>query len=56
MILSTLAVIVLIATQLLIYNQNSRSQTFKVEGRHIIRLLSSLTFDQLVPAQAVVIF
>ena len=51
MILSTLAVIVLIATQLLIHNQTARNQTIKIEGRHIIRLLSSLSFEQLVPAQ-----
>jgi signal transduction histidine kinase len=51
MIVTTLFVIILIATQLLVHNKKIRNQSIKVEGRNIIGLLSTLSVEQLIPAQ-----
>jgi|CXWL01.1.fsa_nt_gi signal transduction histidine kinase len=51
MIITTLFVIILIATQLLIHNKAIRNQAIKIEGRNIIGLLSTLSVEQLIPDQ-----
>lgn len=49
MIIATLLVIVLIATQYLNHRHKIKDLAIKAEGRNIVRLLSNLPYNQLVP-------
>ena len=51
MIAATLLVIVLIAGQFLYHRLDTKDQSVRVEGRNVVRLLSNLTFEQLVPSE-----
>ena len=50
-IIATLLVITLIAGQFLIHRQKSRASAIKAEGMNVVRLLSNLSYNQLVPQQ-----
>jgi len=51
MIIASLAVILLIATQFLLHRQTDRANAIKTEGRNVARLLSNLPYQQLIPKQ-----
>ncbi len=51
MIIATLVVIVLIAGQFLIHRQKTRDKAVRTEGRHVVHLLTNLSYEQLVPPQ-----
>jgi signal transduction histidine kinase len=50
MILSSLSVIVLITSQLILHNHRVQNETIRVEGRSTIGLLSTFSYEQLVPS------
>lgn len=49
MIVATLLVIIVIAGQILIRQQENRVSAIKSEGRNLVRLLSNLSYGQLIP-------
>ena len=51
MIIASLVVIILIAGQFLMHRQSSRDISIKAEGRNVVRLLSNLPYQQLMPEQ-----
>lgn len=51
MIIATLGVIFLIATQMVVQNHKSHIEALKAEGRNLVRLLSNLPIELIVPEQ-----
>lgn len=51
MIIAALLVIMLIAGQFLMHRQKSRDTAIKAEGRNVVRVLSNLPYEQLIPEQ-----
>ncbi len=51
MIIAALVVIILIVAQMLVQNNTLRIETLKGEGRNLVRLLSNIPMEQLVPEQ-----
>ncbi len=51
MIIASLLVIIFITGQLLLHRQSSRENSIKAEGRNVVRLLSNLPYQQLIPEQ-----
>jgi len=51
MIVAALIVIILMATQFLFHRQTARERAVRIEGSSVVHLLTSLSYEQLVPSQ-----
>ena len=49
MITASLVVIILISGQFLLHRKENRNDSIKIEGRNVVRLLSNLSYQQLIP-------